>query len=79
MAGVLDNNPVLESFELETVSAYTFLNVNNFLENFEDFKLGPRMRKLILRDALRYTERTNFLSESTSNLEVLHINKTILS
>ena len=37
MSGVLHQNPYLEAFELESTSAYAFINVNNFLENFEDF------------------------------------------
>ena len=79
MAGVLDNNPTLQSFELVTVSAYTFLNVNNYLENFEDINVGPSLKKLVLRDALKYSERSNFLSLGTLNIRELHINKTILN
>lgn len=79
MSGLLDKNPTLESFELVTVSAYTFLNVNNYLENFEDIELGPNMQKLVLRDAMKYGERSNFLSKGTQNLQILHVNKTILN
>lgn len=79
MSVVLDRNPTLESFELVTVSAYTFLNVNNYLEHFEDVQVGPALRKLILRDAMKYTDKSNFLSQNTSRLEVLHVNKTILN
>ena len=79
MSGLLDKNPLLESFELVTVSAYTFLNFNNYLENFEDIEIGPCMRKLVLRDAMKYGERTNFLGDGTKNLLHLDINKSILN
>ena len=79
MSGVVHQNPYLEAFELESVSAYAFINVNNFLENFEDFQLGHNLRKLILRDSMKYTDRTRFLEEGTGYLHELCINKTILN
>jgi hypothetical protein len=79
LSGVLHQNPYLEEFELVSTSAYTFLNVNNYIENFEDVVLGRRLRKLTLRDSLKYTERTRFVEEGTSTLEEMIINKTILN
>lgn len=40
MSGVLHENPYLQEFELISTSVYSFLNVNNYLENFEDFVVG---------------------------------------
>ena len=79
MSGVLHANPNLETFEMVAVSAYVFMNCNDFLQNIEDIELGPAMKKLVLRDAMKYSERSNFLTKGTQNLEVLHINKTILN
>jgi hypothetical protein len=65
LSGVLHQNPYLEAFELISTSAYSFINVNNYLENFEDVVLGRSLKKLTLRDSLRYTERTRFAEEGT--------------
>jgi hypothetical protein len=62
-----------------STSAYSFINVNNYLENFEDVVLGSNLKKLTLRDSLRYTERTRFAEEGTVSLEEMVINKTILN
>ena len=43
MSGLLHENPYLEAFELRTISAQTYLNVNNFLENFEDITIGQSL------------------------------------
>ena len=40
MSGILHENPFLEEFGLHAKSAFSYLNVNNYLENFEDFTLG---------------------------------------
>jgi hypothetical protein len=69
LSGVLNENPHLEQFELIATNAAMFVNVNKFVENFEDFTLGPRMRKLTLRDSLQYTERSKFLEGGTGFLE----------
>lgn len=79
LSGVLHNNPILEQFELISTSAYIYLNVNNFLENFEDFQVGPALKKLTLRDSMKYTDRTKFLDEGTHNVEELCLNKSILN
>lgn len=62
-----------------STSAYSFINVNNYLENFEDVVLRSNLKKLTLRDSLRYTERTRFAEEGTVSLEEMVINKTILN
>ena len=62
-----------------STSAYSFINVNNYLENFEDVVLGSNLKKLTLRYSLRYTERTRFAEEGTVSLEEMVINKTILN
>jgi hypothetical protein len=54
------------------------LNVNNFIENFEDFRIGKNLKKLSMLDSFKYTEETKFLDEGTSNIEYLNINKSIL-
>lgn len=46
MSGVLHENPYLEEFELIATSAFCFLNVNNYIENFEDFTLGEKLKVL---------------------------------
>ncbi len=79
MGGVLKENPYLQSFEIVLLNGYNFLNVNNFIENFEDYYIGSRMRKLKLRDSFRFNEKTRFLDEGTKNLEELTITKTILN
>ena len=40
MSGILKENPYLESFELVLMNSYNFLNVNNFIESFEDYSIG---------------------------------------
>jgi hypothetical protein len=40
MSGILHENPFMRSFELISTSSFSFLNVNNYLENFEDFVVG---------------------------------------
>jgi len=55
------------------------LNVNNLIENFEDYFIGPSLKKLTLKDSFKFTEKTRFLEEGTFNLEELTINKTILN
>jgi len=79
LSGVLHQNPYLEEFELISTSAYSLINVNMYIENFEDVVLGRSLRKLTLRDSLKYTERTRFAEEGTSALEEMVINKTILN
>lgn len=79
MTGVLKDNPYLESFELVLLNSYNFLNVNNFIENFEDYNIGMNLRKLTLRDSFKFGEKTRFLDEGTKNLEELTITKTIIS
>jgi len=79
MSGVLHENPYLEEFELIATSAFCFLNVNNYIENFEDFTLGEKLRVLQIKDSMIYTERTKFLEEGTGNLQELTVNKTILN
>ncbi|CDW75705.1 UNKNOWN [Stylonychia lemnae] len=79
MTGVLKDNPYLQEFELVSLNGYTFLNVNNLIENFEDYFVGPNLRKLILRESFRFTDKTRFLEEGTNNIEELVINKTILN
>ena len=79
MSGVLHDNPYLEEFHLIATSPFCFLNVNNYIENFEDFILGESLRKLTIRDSMIYTERTKFLEEGTKNLQHLVLNKTILN
>jgi hypothetical protein len=41
LSGVLHENPFIEEFGLEATTAYSYLNVNNYIENFEDFTIGP--------------------------------------
>lgn len=79
LSGVLKDNPSLQEFELVATNSYIFLNVNNFVENFEDYYIGPALKKLTLRDAFRFTDKTRFLEEGSANLEELTINKTILN
>ena len=79
MSGILKENPFIESFELVLTNSYNFLNVNNFIENFEEYQIGPNMRKLTLRDSFKFTEKTRFLDEGTKGIEELTINKTILN
>ena len=79
MSGLLHENPYLEAFELRTISAQTYLNVNNFLENFEDITIGQSLRRLVLRDAMKYSDRSKFLTKGTGSLEVLDINRTIVN
>lgn len=79
MGGILRDNPFLEAFEVVLMNSYSFLNVNNFVENFEDYFVGPRLRKLTLRDSFRFNEKTRFLDDGTKNIEELTITKTILS
>lgn len=79
MSGILKDNPNLEEFELISLDSYTFLNVNNFIENFEDYYIGKNMRKLTLKEAFKFHEKTKFLEEGTENLEELTINKCILN
>lgn len=79
MSGILHENPYLEEFEMVATSNYSFLNVNNYLENFEDFSLGERLTKLTLRDSMIYTDRTKFLENGTSNIKYLEMSKTILN
>ena len=45
------------------------LNINNFLENMEDIELGSQLRKLVLIDSLKYTQRTKFLEKGTGGLK----------
>lgn len=40
MGGILKENPTIESFELVVLNSYNFLNVNLYLENFEDYFIG---------------------------------------
>ena len=61
------------------MNAAIFLNVNNYLEDMEDVKLGFNLRRLVLRDAMKYSDKSKFLSTGTVNLEHLEVNKTILS
>jgi len=79
MSGVLHDNPYLEEFEVVATSAFCFLNVNNYIENFEDFILGEQLRVLAIKDSMIYTDRTKFLEEGTKNLQELVVNKTILN
>ena len=43
LSGILHENPYLEEFGMESTSAFSYLNVNNYLENFEDFTVGPQL------------------------------------
>jgi len=79
MSGILHENPYLSGFELISTSAFSFLNVNNYLENFEDFVIGNQLLTLSLRDSMIYTEKTKFLDDGTNNLSSLTINKTVLN
>ena len=79
LQGILHNNPYLEEFEIEAVKSETFLNVNLFVENFEDFRVGKKLRKLKLLDSFKYTESTQFLEGGTEGIEHLSISKTILT
>ena len=79
MGGVLKENPYLESFELVLMNSYSFLNINNFIENFEDYYIGLKLKKLTLRESFKFTDKTKFLEEGTKNLQELNINKTILN
>ena len=69
MTGILKENPIMEEFELIALSGYVFLNVNNLIENFEDYFIGPTLKKLTLKESFKFTEKTRFLEEVTSNLE----------
>lgn len=79
MSGILHENPYITEFELSTLSNVAFLNVNHYLENFEDCVVGPNLKKLVLKEALIYTEKTKFLEDGTNCLEHLCVNKTVLS
>lgn len=79
MSGVMKGNPYLESFELVLLNGYNFLNVNNFIEGFEDYTIGNRLRKLTLRESFKFCDKTRFLEEGTRNLEELTVTKTILN
>lgn len=68
MGGVLKDNPFLEEFELVALDGYTFLNINNFIENFEEWFIGKSLKKLTLREAFKFTEKTKFLEEGTKNV-----------
>ena len=61
------------------MNGYTFLNVNIFIENFEDYFIGKNLRKLTLRESFKFTDKTRFLDEATGSIEELTINKTILN
>ena len=50
------------------MNSYNLLNVNNFIENFEDYFIGPSLRKLTLRESFKFTDQTKFLEEGTKNL-----------
>ena len=79
MSGILHENPYLEEFEMIASSPYSFLNVNSYLENFEDFTIGESLTKLTLRDSMIYTERTKFLEGGTGNITHLDMSKTVLN
>lgn len=79
MSGILKDNPFLEEFELVSTNGYTFLNVNNFIENFEDYYIGKNLKKLTLRESFKFNEKSKFLEEGTENLEELTINKSVLN
>ena len=79
MGGILKNNPYIETFELVLTNGYNFLNVNNFIEGFEDYTVGPKLRKLTLRESFKFNEKTKFFEEGTKNVEELTITKTILN
>ena len=79
MSGILHENPFIQEFEMTSLSSVAYLNVNYYLENFEDCVVGPNLKKLVLREALIYTDKTKFVEEGTNCIEELHINKTILN
>lgn len=79
MGGIFKDNPYLKVFEVVLLNSYNFLNVNNFIESFEDYSIGHKMKKLTLRDSFLFSEKTRFLDEGTRNLEELTITKTILN
>jgi len=78
LRGVMHENKGLREFALISSTSYSLLNVNNFVENTETYKVGPTLRKLTLRDGFKYSERTKFMEHGTINLKELTINKSII-
>ena len=58
----------MEEFSIKSLSTKTFLDVNNFVENFEDFNVGPNLRKLEMHDSFKYSDQTKFLENGTQNV-----------
>ena len=79
LSGVLHKNPYLEEFEMVATNSEVFVNVNCYMENFEDFEIGEKLQKLTLIDSMLYNDRSKFLEQGTSNLFSLCINKSILN
>ena len=79
LSGVLHKNDWLEEFAMVATDSEVFVNVNCYMENFEDFEVGQRLKKLTLVDSLLYNERSKFLEHGTGNLSHLCINKSILN
>lgn len=61
MSGILNENPYIEEFSLWARDGYVFLNVNNFIDKFEDYNIGQSLKTLELIDSFRFTELTKFL------------------